>query len=145
MSIRFESKKDLERENKAVKLFCDEYGLTYEKLSPNDIDFKIYKNGKFLFYLEVKGRLRNLKQCYPLPIAVRKLLKMADKKEDGVILWACFDGVVFSRIENLNGRIRMGGRKKRKGSANDIELMAYYRRHGNNFKTIKYERLQTKT
>ena len=140
MSIRFESKKDLERENKAVKLFCNEYGLTYEKLSPNDIDFKIYKDGKFVFYLEVKGRLKTMYECFPLPIAVRKLLKMADKKEDGVILWACFDGVVFSRIENLNGRIRMGGRKKREGSANDIELMAYYS-NNNNFKTIKYERL----
>jgi hypothetical protein len=34
----------------------------------------------------------------------------------------------------------MGGRKKREGSANDIELMAYYS-NNNNFKTIKYERL----
>ena len=48
MSIRFESGKDLERETKAVTLFCDEYGLTFEKLSPNDIDFKIYKDGKFV-------------------------------------------------------------------------------------------------
>ena len=140
MSIRFESKKDLERETKAVTLFCDEYGLTFEKLSPNDIDFKIYKDDKCVFYLEVKGRLKTMHDCFPLPIAVRKLLKMADKKEDGVILWACFDGVVFSRIEHLNGRIRMGGRKKREGSANDIELMAYYS-NNNNFKTIKYERL----
>jgi len=47
MSIRFESGKDLERETKAVTLFCDEYGLTFEKLSPNDIDFKIYNDGMF--------------------------------------------------------------------------------------------------
>ena len=52
MSVRFESQKDLDRESKAVKLFCNEYNLTSEKLSPNDIDFKIYKDGKFLFYLE---------------------------------------------------------------------------------------------
>ncbi len=76
MSTRFESEKDLDRETKAVNLFCNKYGLTFEKLSPNDIDFKIYKNGKFLFYLEVKGRLRDLNDCYPWPIAGRKLLKM---------------------------------------------------------------------
>jgi len=140
MSIRFESGKDLERETKAVTLFCDEYGLTFEKLSPNDIDFKIYKDGKFLFYLEVKGRIRTLQECFPLPIAVRKLLKMTDKKQDGVILWACLDGVVFSRVENLNGQIRIGGRKTREGAANDIELMAYYN-HSNNFKFLRYERL----
>ncbi len=140
MSTRFESEKDLDRETKAVNLFCNEYGLTFEKLSPNDIDFKIYKNGKFLFYLEVKGRLRNLNDCYPLPIAVRKLLKMSDKKQSGVILWACFDGVVFSRLENLKGEIRKGGRKPREGSANDVEFMAYYNKNSN-FKQLKYERL----
>lgn len=86
MSVRFESQKDLDRENKAVKLFCDEYDLTSEKLSPNDIDFKIYKDGEFLFYLEVKGRIRTLQECFPLPVAVRKLLKMTDKKQSGVIL-----------------------------------------------------------
>ena len=139
MSVRFESQKDLDREDKAVKLFCNEYGLTSEKLSPNDIDFKIYKDGKFLFYLEVKGRIRTLQDCFPLPIAVRKLLKMTDKKQDGVILWACTDGVVFSRVENLKGQLRVGGRKERQGSTNDIELMAYYN-NSSNFKFLQYEK-----
>ena len=138
MSIRFESGKDLERETKAVTLFCDEYGLTFEKLSPNDIDFKIYKDGKFVFYLEVKGRIRTLQECFPLPIAVRKLLKMTDKKQEGVIIWACTDGIIFSRVEKLKGEIRMGGRRKREGSANDIELMAYYN-NISNFTQLRYE------
>ena len=140
MSFRFESQKDLDRESKAVKLFCNEYDLKSEKLSPNDIDFKIYKDGEFLFYLEVKGRIKTLQECFPLPVAVRKLLKMTDKKQDGVILWACLDGIVFSRVENLKGQIRIGGRKTREGAANDIELMAYYN-HRNNFKFLRYERL----
>ena len=139
MSVRFESQKDLDRENKAVKLFCDEYDLTSEKLSPNDIDFKIYKDGEFLFYLEVKGRIRTLQECFPLPVAVRKLLKMTDKKQSGVILWACLDGIVFSRVENLRGEIKVGGRIKRDGSANDIELMAYYN-NSSNFKFLQYEK-----
>jgi hypothetical protein len=139
VSVRFESQKDLDRENKAVKLFCDEYDLTSEKLSPNDIDFKIYKDGEFLFYLEVKGRIRTLQECFPLPVAVRKLLKMTDKKQSGVILWACLDGIVFSRVENLRGEIKVGGRIKRDGSANDIELMAYYN-NSSNFKFLQYEK-----
>ena len=138
MSIRFENKKDLDREIKAAKLFCNEYGLTYEKLGMNDVDFKIYKDGKFVFYLEVKGRVRTLKECFPLPIAVRKLLKMTDKKQSGVILWACLDGIIFSRVETLNGQIRIGGRKAREGSANDIELMAYYN-NSSNFTQLRYE------
>tara|TARA_R100001530_G_scaffold136269_1_gene116122 strand:+ start:1014 stop:1436 length:423 start_codon:yes stop_codon:yes gene_type:complete len=140
MSIRFENQKDLERESKAVSLFCKEYGLTFEKLSPNDIDFKIYNKTGFLFYLEVKGRMKSLSECYPLPIAVRKLIKISDKKENAVILWACLDGVVFSRVENLKGDIRIGGRKPRGGSTNDIEFMAYYN-NNNNFKQLHYEGL----
>ncbi len=138
MSVRFESSVDLERETKAVTLFCDTYGLTFAKLGLHDVDFKIYNKDVFLFNLEVKGRIKTLNECFPLPIAVRKLLKMTDKKQEGVIIWACTDGIVFSRVEKLKGEIRMGGRKKREGSANDIELMAYYN-NNSNFTQLRYE------
>ena len=117
-----------------------EYDLTSEKLSPNDIDFKIYKDGEFLFYLEVKGRIRTLQEMLPLDLLQSvNSLKMTDKKQSGVILWACLDGIVFSRVENLRGEIKVGGRMKRDGSANDIELMAYYN-NSSNFKFLHYEK-----
>ena len=53
MSVRFENQVDLERETKAVTLFCNTYGLKFAKLGLHDVDFKIYKNGKFLFYFAV--------------------------------------------------------------------------------------------
>ena len=77
MSVRFESRVDLERETKAVTLFCNTYGLTFAKLGLHDVDFKIYNKDVFLFNLEVKGRIKTLNECFPLPIAVRKLLKMS--------------------------------------------------------------------
>jgi hypothetical protein len=138
MSVRFENSVDLQRETKAVTLFCDTYGLTFAKLGLHDVDFKIYNKDVFLFNLEVKGRIKTLNECFPLPIAVRKLLKMTDKKQEGVIIWACKDGIVFSRVEKLKGEIRMGGRKKRAGSTNDIELMAYYN-NNSNFTQLRYE------
>lgn len=138
MSVRFENSVDIERETKAVTLFCDTYGLTFAKLGLHDVDFKIYNKDVFLFNLEVKGRIKTLYECFPLPIAVRKLLKMTDKKQEGVIIWACTDGIVFSRVEKLKGEIRIGGRKERQGSTNDIELMAYYN-NSSNFKFLRYE------
>tara|TARA_R100001163_G_scaffold42220_2_gene31926 strand:+ start:230 stop:649 length:420 start_codon:yes stop_codon:yes gene_type:complete len=138
MTLRFENKKDLQREKKAVEFFCKLYGLQFKKLGENDIDFVITKNNNFVCYLEVKGRNKNIKNSYPLPVAIRKLLKLSDKKKESVMLWACFDGIIFSRLENLTGDIKTGGRKPRIGSYNDIEIMAYYKKQSNLIE-VKYE------
>tara|TARA_R110000787_G_scaffold272347_1_gene379730 strand:- start:836 stop:1258 length:423 start_codon:yes stop_codon:yes gene_type:complete len=138
MSIRFETIKDLDRENKAADFLCNMFGFNKKKLSENDIDFAIYDNERFVFFLEVKGRLKDINLSYPLPISVKKLIKIQDKKQQSVILWACNDGIIFSRTEKLKGNIKVGGRKPRKGSSNDIEFMAYYNKQIN-LKEIKYE------
>tara|TARA_R110001583_G_scaffold87009_6_gene226996 strand:- start:1782 stop:2213 length:432 start_codon:yes stop_codon:yes gene_type:complete len=128
---RFERQVDLDREIKAVSLFCSLYGFTFKKLGDNDIDFIIYENNKFLSYLEVKGRNRNILNSYPLPVSIRKLFRMSQKRKQSIILWACFDGIIFSRLECLEGVIKTGGRKPRDGSINDVEIMAYYERNDN--------------
>ena len=129
MSVRFENQESLEREHKAVLLFCCIYDYTYEKLGDHDIDFKIYKDGKLVCYLEVKGRNKTIAEAYPLPIAIRKLHNLADKRTKGVILWDCLDGLIYADYTKLEGTIKVGGRRiPRKGAANDIELMAYYQK-----------------
>ena len=40
---RFETQEDLDREEKAIKLFTTEYGYTYKKLGDYDLDFLIKK------------------------------------------------------------------------------------------------------
>lgn len=126
--MRFENKADLERELGCIEFFCDTFGLTYKKLDENDIDYCLYKNGELISYAEVKGRNRNLADAYPLPIACRKLVKLQDKRLNPVIIWACFDGIIYGKTEAIEGIIRIGGRKPRENSTNDIELMAYYNR-----------------
>ena len=138
MSVRFENKKDLEREYKAISLFCNTFGYTFKKLGKHEIDYIVYKDGNFVSYVEVKGRIKTINECYPLPVAIRKLLKMSDKKKQSVMLWACLDGIVFSRLEKLKGEIKTGGRKPREGASNDIEIMAYYER-SNNLIEVEYE------
>ena len=124
--MRFETNKDLDRELNCIELFCNTFKLTYSKLTDNDIDFSLYKDGKLIAYAEVKGRNRNVLEAYPLPIACRKLVKLQDKKINPIIIWDCYDGIIYGRIEQIEGKIKVGGRKPRDQSTNDSELMAYY-------------------
>lgn len=135
--MRFENKKDLDREEKAINMFVSLFKGSYNKLGKNDIDFEVLHNDKVISYVEVKGRLRPLRDAFPLPIAVRKLVKLSDKRINPVIIWACEDGIIYSKVKDLEGVIKYSGRKPREGSSNDLELMAYYD-NNDNFKIIKY-------
>ena len=129
--MRFETLKDLQNESEAIAIFCDEYELSCRKLDEHDIDFELIKDERIIGYAEVKGRNKTIQEAYPLPIAVRKLLKLMDKKINPVIIWKCYDGIIYGKLEKLKGEIRIGGRKPREHSYNDIELMAYFDRSNN--------------
>lgn len=129
--MRFEKESDIKRELKAIEFFCGKYDLDYKKLGEWDIDFSLHKNnfkasGKLVGYAEVKGRNKNIADAYPLPLAIRKVYSLTEKTENPIIIWACYDGIIYAKLKNLNGVIKKGGRKPRAGSVNDIELMAYY-------------------
>lgn len=138
--MRFESEDDLDRETIAIQTFVRMFNGSYKKLDPNDIDYRVYdSDGKLISYAEVKGRKRNYVDAYPLPVAVRKLVKLADKRLNPVIIWACNDGIVYSKVKDLNGSIRWSGRIPRPQSYNDQELMAYFDK-SNTFKFIPYDK-----
>jgi len=123
----FETEEDLEREKKAISLFVNTFGGSFKKLDRLDVDYKIFdKDGNLIAYAEVKGRIRVIRDAYPLPIAARKVLKLTDKRITGVIIWACDDGIIYGKTDKLVGQVRLGGRKPREGSYNDDELMVYY-------------------
>ena len=137
--MRFESNKDLDREVRAIDTFVNSFGGSYDKLGDNDIDFKVYdKNKKLISYVEIKGRLRPIENAFPLPVAARKLVKLADKRINPVIIWACNEGIVYAKIKDLEGKIRFGGRVARAGSSNDMEVMAYFDYCPESFKIINY-------
>lgn len=124
--MRFEKLKDLQNEMEAVTLFCDLFELGCRKLGENDIDFELIKDERVIGYAEIKGRNKTIEEAYPLPIAVRKLVKLSDKKTQPIIIWKCYDGIIYGKLEKLKGKIRIGGRIPRENSVNDIELMAYF-------------------
>lgn len=134
----FETEEDLRREKKAIETFVNIFGGTYQKLDPRDIDYKIFDKDKTLIaYAEVKGRIRTMLNAYPLPISARKVVKLEDKRLLPVIIWACEDGIIYGKINNLKGEVKWGGRTPRDHSFDDSELMVYYDKQ-KEFKYVRY-------
>jgi len=136
--MRFETTKDRDRETVAIDAFTKKFGLTYKKLGEHDVDFSIHLDDKLISYVEVKGRNKESKYAYPLPVAIRKLVKLSDKRIEPVLIWACFDGIIYSKVRDLKGTVKYGGRAPRQGAVNDQELMAYFDK-SDNFTFIPFE------
>lgn len=133
----FETEQDLLREKKAIELFVSVFGGSFNKLGPQDIDYKVFnKEGALIAYVEVKGRLKSMKTAYPLPVALSKLSKLIEKRLNPVLIWACDDGIIYGRVNSLIGEVRLGGRSPREGSNTDVEMMVYYEKQ----KAMKYVR-----
>lgn len=123
----FETEQDLAREKKAIELFVKIFDGSFKKLDPQDIDYKVFdKDGKLISYAEVNGRIRSLHDAYPLPISAKKLVKLVDKRITPVIIWACEDGIIYGKANELEGTLKWGGRTPRESTTSDAELMVYY-------------------
>jgi hypothetical protein len=135
--MTFETEEDLRREKNAIEVFVNTFGGSYKKLDPHDIDYKVFdKKGELIAYAEVKGRIRTMNAAYPLPIALRKISKLSDKRLNPLVIWACEDGIIYGKVNKLKGEIKWGGRTPRDNSFNDSELMIYYDKQ----KELKYVR-----
>lgn len=136
--MKFETETDLAREIRAIELFSKTFNVTYVKLSQSDVDYKIVdKDGRVVGYAEVKGRIRPMRDAFPLPIALRKLVKLMDKRMKPIVIWACEDGIFYADITRIQGDVRFGGRPIRDGAFNDEEMMAYYNKQ-DNIRYIRY-------
>ena len=123
----FETEQDLIREKKAIEVFVKIFEGSFKKLDPHDIDYKVFdKDGQLISYVEVKGRIRTMHDAYPLPISAKKLVKLVDKRLTPVIIWACEDGIIYGKANQLHGTLKWGGRPPRESATSDDELMVYY-------------------
>lgn len=135
--VRFETEQDLARELKAITTFVKMFGGSFQKLGENDIDYKVFdKDGQLIAYVEVKGRIRTMRDAYPLPISAYKLVKLAQKRLSPVVIWCCDDGIIYGKINKISGTIMWGGRVPRENSYDDQELMVYFEKQ----KQLKYIR-----
>lgn len=125
--MRFETEQDLNREEKAIQTFVDRFNGSFQKLGRNDVDYRVFDENKNLVaYAEIKGLYKSIANAYPLPVAMRKVSKLCDKRLNPVLIWACDDGIIYGKVYNLEGSIKWGGRPPRDGAMNDAEMMVYF-------------------
>lgn len=95
------------REKRAIDLFVSLFNGSYQKLDPNDIDYKVFDQDKNLIaYAEVVSVFRVMRESYPLPIDAKKLIKLADKRLNPVVIWSCEDGIIYCKTNKLDGTIK---------------------------------------
>jgi hypothetical protein len=63
-------------------------------------------------------------------------MKLSEKRLNPVLIWACEDGIIYAKLNELIGQIKFSGRTPRANSTNDMEIMAYYEKQ----KCLKYVR-----
>ena len=126
--MKFENPSNRSRQTEALKLFCKEFGLTFaENKDFAFLDATLRKDTKFIGQAEVKGVHSNYADKEYVVVCMRKLVdcqkEQIKNKKPVAIIWAFNDCIAYERLENLSGEFYFGGRKKRKGSTHDIELM----------------------
>jgi hypothetical protein len=126
--MTFETEEERRIQKKAIEVFVNTFGGTYQKLDASDVDYKIFdKNKNLIAYAEISGRVRTIRNAYPLPISAKKLVKLIDKRLAPVIIWSCEDGIIYGKADKLVGDIKFDG----------DEMMVYYDKQ-RSFKYIRF-------
>ena len=127
-SVKFENPLNRSKQTQALQLFCKEFGLTFvENKDFAFLDATLRKDTKFVGQAEVKGVHSNYDDKDFVVVSMRKMVDCQKEKiktkKPVAIIWAFDDCIAYTKLENLSGEFYFGGRKKRKGSTHDIELM----------------------
>jgi hypothetical protein len=126
--MTFETEEEKRIQKKAIEVFVNTFGGTYQKLDASDVDYKIFdKNKNLIAYAEISGRIRTIRNAYPLPISAKKLVKLIDKRLAPVVIWSCEDGIIYGKADKLIGDIKFDG----------DEMMVYYDKQ-RSFKYIRF-------
>lgn len=94
---------------KAIKYFSRMFNFEFIQLDPMDVDFKLTKNGEMKSYAEVGIVEELIQDAYPLHLPLRAVQKLADKRLNPILMWACNDGIIYGRIEKLLCDVKWGG------------------------------------
>ena len=126
--MKFENTENRNMQTEALKLFCKEFDLTFvENKDFAYLDATLRKDTKFIGQAEVKGVHSNYEDKDFVVVSMRKLVdcqkEQIKNKKPVAIIWAFNDCIAYAKLKDLSGEFYFGGRKKRKGSTHDIELM----------------------
>ena len=60
--MTFETEEEKRIQKKAIEVFVNTFGGTYQKLDASDVDYKIFdKNKNLIAYAEISGRVRTIR------------------------------------------------------------------------------------
>jgi len=105
--MQSQQSEQLRREKRAIDLFVNMFGGSYQKLDQNDIDYKVFSaDGQLIAYAEVSSRIRTMRDAYPLPIQAKKMIKLTDKRLNPVAIWSCEDGIIYAKVKGLTGTVQ---------------------------------------
>ena len=126
--MKFENIENRSRQTQALQIFCKEFELTFvENKDFAFLDATLRKDTKFIGQAEVKGVYSNYDDKDFVVVSMRKMVdcqkEQIKNKKPVAIIWAFDDCIAYAKLKDLSGEFYFGGRKKRKGSTHDIELM----------------------
>lgn len=125
------------KKHKAIETFISTFGGSYQPQVKGDVDYKIFKDGELIAYMEVTIRNKTIATAYPLIVPAARMVKLADKRLNPVLMWACDDGVIYARLKDVEAQIKWGSILPHLDLAEHGELMCYYAKQ-KHFKYIKY-------
>lgn len=126
--MQSQQSEQLRREKRAIDLFVNMFGGSYQKLDKNDIDYKVFSaDGQLIAYAEVSSRVRTMRDAYPLPIQAKKMIKLTDKRLNPVAIWSCEDGIIYAKVKGLTGTVQW----------EDDEFVMYFEKQ-KQFKYIRF-------
>lgn len=125
------------RKQKAIDTFISTFGGSYQGQTKGDVDYKIFKDGELVAYMEVTPRYKTIAMAYPLIIQASRAVKLCDKRLNPVVMWACDDGIIYARLKDIEAEIKWGSLLPHLDLAEHGELMCYYAKQ-KHFKYIKY-------
>jgi len=125
------------KKHKAIDTFISTFGGSYQPQVKGDVDYKIFKDGELIAYMEVTIRNKTIATAYPLIVPAARIVKLADKRLNPVLMWACDDGIIYARLKDVEAQIKWGSILPHLDLAEHGELMCYYAKQ-KHFKYIKY-------
>tara|TARA_R110002124_G_scaffold121716_3_gene280071 strand:- start:920 stop:1345 length:426 start_codon:yes stop_codon:yes gene_type:complete len=134
--MKFETAKDFARQDRATRLFCNEYDYSYASSEEwAKIDYQIFGvNAEVICGFEVKGcKNQKIGDKETVLVSMRKIVDGQQFQKQNnvpvVMCWSFDDGILFTRLNKLNGEFRLGGRKPRAGSTFDEEMLVYIKQN----------------
>lgn len=122
-----------EKEQGAINLFVKKFKGAFSKIDGQWPVYKVYDSkGAHIAYAGIVDSPMTIHLSYPLPVAVKKIVSITDKRMPCVCIWACNDGIIYGQLDKVVGAIKWGA-----SSPIHSELLAYYDKQPN-LKYVKF-------